>query len=50
MQGSKEQTDMVVSAHTSSIIKRMEQVVSQKMKRMLPSLVPNPRIHYLLVT
>ena len=38
-QGRKEQTDMVVSAHTSSIIKRMEQVVSQKMKRMLPSLV-----------
>ena len=38
-QGRKEQTDMVVSAHTSSIIKRMEQVVSQEMKRMLPSLV-----------
>ena len=38
-QGRKEQTDMVVSAHNSSIIKRIEQVVSQKMKRMLPSLV-----------
>ena len=35
----KEQTDMVVSGLTSSITKRMEQVVSQEMKRMLPSLV-----------
>ena len=30
---------MVVSALTSTINKRMEQVVSQEVKRMLPSLV-----------
>ena len=36
-QGRQELTDMVVSALTSSITKRMEQVVSQEMKRMLHS-------------
>ena len=35
----KEQTDMVVSALTGSIIKKMEQIVSQEMKKMLPGLV-----------
>ena len=38
-QGRKEQTDMVVSALTGSITKRMEQIVSQEMKKMLPGLV-----------
>jgi hypothetical protein len=35
----KEQTDMVVSALTGSITKKMEQTVSQEMKKMLPGLV-----------
>ena len=35
----KEQTDLVVSALTSTITQKMEQVVSQEMKRMLPGLV-----------
>jgi hypothetical protein len=35
----KEQTDMVVSALTGSITKKMEQIVSQEMKKMLPGLV-----------
>ena len=35
----KEQTEIVVSALTGSITKRMEQVVSQEMKNMLPGLV-----------
>ena len=38
-QGRKEQTDMVVSALTGSITKKMEQVVSQEMNNMLPGLV-----------
>ena len=37
-QGRKEQTDMVVSTLTSSITKK-KQIVSQKMKRVLPGLV-----------
>ena len=37
-QGRKEQTDMVVSTLTISITKK-KQIVSQKMKRMLPGLV-----------
>ena len=38
-QGRKEQTDLVVSALTSSITQGMEQVVSHEMKRILPGLV-----------
>merc|ERR1712106_1203514 len=38
-QGKKEQTDMVVSALTNSINKKMEQVIGQEMNIMLPSLV-----------
>ena len=38
-QGRKERTDLVVSALTSSIIQRMEQVVRQELKSMLPGLV-----------
>ena len=37
--GRKEQTYIMVSALPSTINKRMEQVVSQEVKRMLPSLV-----------
>ena len=38
-QGRKERTYLVVSALTSSIIQRMEQVVRQELKSMLPGLM-----------
>ena len=38
-QGRKERTYLVVSALTSSIIQRMEQVVRQKLNSMLPGLM-----------